>query len=300
VVTVGGDGRTYVGGSFEGSIATGSNGVAQGDAGSDCYVIKLDPAGSDSRLHIAGAGNCQVTGLVTQGDDLIVAGRYTGQLMIHSGVPESQHTSLDGWNGFVARFRDGRFFDWLATLGDDVAGCASGDTQLTGLAADAQGMLYAVGHTSQCLGVRGTSEGLLASGLSAYQPFVARVTPEGSVVSSGLGVPGFDGSTSRLANAIAVSPDGSYVVTGSVTVGTVARTKRGSSDVWLARYTSDANLLWSEQFGDVGLDYGFACDTDAEGYVAVAGRFAGSLAIGDAKVVSEASGGDAFVARLAR
>jgi hypothetical protein len=294
-------GNVFVGGSYSGYVATGAGGLPNSDAGSDCYVLEFDGNNNHlSSLGVRGSGDCEVTGISSDGEDLIVSGRYTGTVDFAPGTASARFTSASGYNGFVVRYRGSRFYSWSASLGDNAAGCAASSAEATAVDVDDSGNIYVAGHTSACLGVTGASQGLLASGLTYVQPYVAVFTPQGAVYTgAGLGL-GTTVQQNRYANGFRIVPGGGFVVVGnSVTITIVNRRVVRNSDVWVGRYVAVGMPIWSETYGSTGQESALACDADANGFVAVAGRFSSSLAIGDASQLLDAGNGDAFVARLA-
>jgi len=82
------------------------------------------------------------------------------------------------------------------------------------------------------------------------------------------------GNADRL-SAVAVD-DASNVYVGGSTSGTFAgESSAGEADAFVARFDAFGNMLWVRQFGTSGSDGVTAADTDAAGFVYVAGSTAG-------------------------
>ncbi|MDJ0573485.1 MAG: SBBP repeat-containing protein, partial [Pleurocapsa sp. MO_192.B19] len=81
----------------------------------------------------------------------------------------------------------------------------------------------------------------------------------------------FGTSNSDLIRRIATDNDGNLYLTGS-TGGDLAATKQGeSTDAWVAKYDSDGNQVWIEQFGTDILNTPFGVDVDDDGNVYLSG-----------------------------
>jgi hypothetical protein len=75
------------------------------------------------------------------------------------------------------------------------------------------------------------------------------------------------------------------------TDGDIGAANAGSSDVFVAAYTTGGRGIWTKQFGSATLDYANAVATDGRGAIYVAGLTNGALA------GANAGRGDAFLAR---
>jgi len=70
----------------------------------------------------------------------------------------------------------------------------------------------------------------------------------------------------------------------------------GSGDVYVAKYTSDGNLIWIEQIGGAEFDRGNGIATDNYNNCVVTGRFDGTATFGDTSLISNGYN-DIFVAK---
>lgn len=82
---------------------------------------------------------------------------------------------------------------------------------------------------------------------------------------------------------------------GSVDFGGGLLMTKGGTDIFVARFDSDGNPLWSKRFGDAQDQDTTAASLDGDGNVLVTGRFDGSLDIG---TVSYSMNTDVFVAKV--
>ncbi len=110
---------------------------------------------------------------------------------------------------------------------------------------------------------------------------------------------GIDASDEGI--AVVTDDAGNILVTGdfygpNAVFGDTALISAGSSDIFIAKYNSDGNLLWAEQAGGSSGDFGADIDTDISGNIVATGRFWHIATFGDT-VLSSPGGGDIFIAR---
>ena len=117
------------------------------------------------------------------------------------------------------------------------------------------------------------------------------------------------GTGTEEGNSIAQDAAGNLYVTGSFTgqaqfgedaASTTLRAV-GSSDIFLAKYAPDGELLWVIGMGGTGSDIGSDVEVDAAGNVFVTGRFSNSVDFdpgAGSTLLTSNGGSDAFVAQL--
>ncbi len=194
--------------------------------------------------------------------------------------------SLDGPSCAYAGDGIGGTVSWVRQLG------SAGDESLRTMVADGSGG-YVV------LGGYGTRDGVRADyGTGPLPdedgPVLARYRGDGSVV----WVRSFPVEGGISASRLAVAPDGSIVVTGSyfsgpvdLGAGPLPPVERGGSNLFVARFDSNGQTLWSRGFGAVrggtpGRTHPYAVAVDAAGDVVVTGVFVGLLDLGGGVLVS--------------
>ena len=138
----------------------------------------------------------------------------------------------------------------LGTVGIDIT---------TGSATDSFGNVYVAGETSGSLG--GDNAG-------SYDVWVVKYDSNGNQQ----WLQQFGSSSLDAALGIATDNEGNSYLAG-VTTGDLAATNQGLEfyDVWLAKYDSDGNQLWIQQFGTEVVDATFAIDVDDDGNVYLSG-----------------------------
>ncbi len=118
------------------------------------------------------------------------------------------------------------------------------------------------------------------------------------------------GSSSDYGNSITTLADNSIIVTGrfldSATFGQgepneTVLISAGDSDVFIARYNPDGNLVWVKQIGGIDWDRGNGIDSFSDDTSVVCGRFSDSATFGQGEpneiVLNSAGGNDIFIAR---
>jgi hypothetical protein len=97
-------------------------------------------------------------------------------------------------------------------------------------------------------------------------------------------------------NALALTPKGGVVVTGSTTADLATTSvANGNTDTYVAQYDANGNQVWLKQFQTLSTNQANAVSVDASGNVYVGGQVSGGV-IGLGQVKS--GGTDAYVAKL--
>src|SRR5437867_4686294 len=180
-------------------------------------------------------------------------------------------------------------FRWAAQAG------GSFDDFSRGIAVDAAGNSYVTGAFHDVATFGDTI--LVSSG--GYDIFVAKYDNAGNVLwANAAGGSGFD----DYGLSIAVDPAGNCYVTGAfsgqASFGTNALINVGGSDIFLAKYDSDGNLLWVQQAGGVSLNSGRAVAVDAQGNSYITGVFQGTGPFGNTNLTAHSLADyDFFVAK---
>ncbi|MEW6566477.1 MAG: SBBP repeat-containing protein [Spirochaetota bacterium] len=145
----------------------------------------------------------------------------------------------------------------------------------TALAVDPGGNIIVAGYTGG---------NLFGSSAGKNDAFVRKYDPKGTE----LWRRQFGSAESDLAAALAVDAEGNILVAGS-TEGRLSGSYAGNEDIFVRKYNSKGNELWTRQFGSAEYDFAKALAVDAGGNILVAGITWGNLA------GSSAGDYDAFV-----
>lgn len=115
----------------------------------------------------------------------------------------------------------------------------------------------------------------------------------------------FGGSGTDLSNGCTSDGHGHVYLTGytasaGLASGGYQNTIGGSNDAYLARFDSSGYLLWATYYGNTGDDQGYACVTDASGYVYMGGKTSSTAGIATTGAAQTSNGGgvDAFLVKF--
>jgi hypothetical protein len=258
----------YVAGSTRGNLAAPNQG------GLDAFLVRYDDAGNQVWARQFGG----------TGDEFIwtVASDLDGGAVL-AGYTESDLAGFNGWrDAFAARYDASGTQLWVRQFGT-VRSDIARDIILWRDPATAQSGLYITGNTAGDLA--GPNAGSNDVFLAALHPGT------GSTLWSRQ----FGSDLSELGRGLALDtttqPPGVYIVGDTYGALPGGGGSAGGLDIFLTRFDSAGNQLWTRQFGSSAADFGFAIAEDGVGGVFVAGATAGDLA------APNAGSYDAWIAR---
>ncbi len=256
-------GNIYVSGQSLGDLGGPNNNVGQ-NLGSteatqssivpttDSFVTKFDSDGN--QLWIEKFGTAELDdfyNIAIDQDGNVFAGGPT-----MSNLEGEDAELYDSW--LVKLDNDGQL-EWLEQFG-------SLDYEfLWDIDTDTEGNVYATGWTLGDLG--GENAG-------SYDIWLAKYDSNGNQL--WLEQFGTSGDDSSLLGGIDVDSNDNIFLTG-YTDGNLGGLNAGSYDAWAAKYDSNGNQLWIEQFGTPDYDVGLTVTTDISGNLYVTGFTEGSL-----------------------
>ncbi len=261
------------------------------DTDLDVFVAKFTPAGAPVwARNFTNSGNDRGYGIAVDGQGVVVVGSFSNGIDFGGGELFSQNAMVDA---FVVRLSASNgAYQWARQLGAPDGNEAAYATAIT-----PNGLVVVVGYAVQSVDFGG---GLLAA-LGGSDGWVAAysATSGAHVWSRRVG-----GMANDYAYGVAVSPDGTIVVTGAFE-GTanfggtsIVPTGGSGSDVFVAKYTASGSHVWSRGMGGTGTDVAEDVAVSPAGNPIVAGYFYGTANFGGASVTS-AGMADAFVTKLA-
>ncbi len=143
-------------------------------------------------------------------------------------------------------------------------GSVSGD-YATSIAVNSSGEVFIAGYTSG-----GIDEKTNAGGSDA---FLAKYSSSGEYFFTKQ----FGSSSDDYAYGVAVDTSGNIYVTGYTRGGLDGNINIGAYDVFLTKYDSLRNKLWTRQWGSSSNDYGYSVTVDTSGNVFVTGDISGDV-----------------------
>lgn len=154
----------------------------------------------------------------------------------------------------------------------------NGNESVSTVATDALGNTYITGsYTSSYINFGAFS--LLNSFSGTADIFLVKIDPSGSVVWAKT----FGGADGDQGNGLAIDASGNVILTGwfasaSITFSPTVLNNLGtaSSDLFIAKYDSDGNLIWAKSTGGSINDRGYAVSCDANSNIFVTGWYTSS------------------------
>jgi len=287
-------GGTYVTGYFYGSTMTfSSTTLTNSSTGyADLYLTKFDANGNVLWAKSAGG----------TGDDLpfaiavdvwgnsYVTGYFSGPT-ITFGSTTLTNASAGSNDVFIVKYGASGNVIWAKSAGGTNSDLANS------IAVDQSGNSYVTGSFYSSSITFGST--ILTNANAGFTDmFVAKYDPNGNVVwakSSG-------GSNYDAGYGVAVDASGNSIVTGSfnsptMTFGptTLTNANAGFSDMFLAKYDADGNVLWARGVGGSSYEVGFSVGVDASKNCHVTGYFSSPSVTFGSTTLIKVGGPDIFV-----
>jgi hypothetical protein len=258
-VAVDGLGNAYLTGYTYGSLG----GANAGDA--DAYLTKFDITGNELWTRQFGTSSFDfgVSVATNNSGDVYVSGRTDGDLV---------GPNAGSGDAFLIKLDDSGNEVWARQWGTSELEAG------VSVAVDAEGNAYITGQTLGSLAE--TNAGLADA-------FLAKFDVMGNVVwTRQMGTSSFE-----ISHSVAVDLAGDVYITG-FTYGELAGTQIGPNDLYLFKFNSAGDELWSQQIGS-GRDSGWSVTVSSAGNIYVGGSTTGEL--GPTRVGGE----DAFLIKFA-
>lgn len=285
-VKIDGDGNVYVTGYFQGSATFGATALeSSGDL--DMFLAKYSASGDLLWVKKAGGeGYDRGYALDLDADgNVYVVGQFTRLAFFNASTVVYAGDVTTGT--FLVKYN------------------ASGDVIY---ARNSTGVSYSEGNA---LVVTGTGESFISGSFSETMKFgtttleaqgdldlfIAKYNADGTLAWAKR-----EGNTGTEANrGMSLDPSGNVYVTGffngTTTIGSTTFVSAGDRDIFLAKYNTAGDNLWTIKAGGPGRDRSYAVNHDASGNLYLTGDFMGSFSIGSNTLVAS---GDAeiFVAKV--
>jgi hypothetical protein len=295
---------TYIAGEYKGTLDLGGsptcNFGASNGGSVDIFVAKLDGTGACTRgAHMGDSSYQSIAAMTIYGADLILAGTYAGSLSFGPGACNLGAAS--GTSDVFVTKLDGTVFNcqWAKRYGDSTSSAGLINQIGHGVGVLSGGDVVMTGWFDGAIDFGGGT--LTASGIDTF--LVRLASANGAQVWAKR----YGGTADQYGFAVAVDPTDHIALTGgfygTIDLGNGTLTDidgtNATADVFVARFDSSGNAVWSKRYGDTAHQTGVAVASDGAGNVVVTGSFKGTVNFGGADLVdSNNASNDLFVAKL--
>ena len=172
---------------------------------------------------------------------------------------QAHSRGLGGYDAFVSKFDPHGNQIWTTTFGTPTTDYA------WSVAVEKQGGLYVLGHT------RGALPG--QTHLGSEDVFLRKLDSVGEEVWTRQ----FGTELRDEPSDVEVDDKGNVYVAGITRLALSGQNKIGNEDVYIRKYDSDGNELWTRQFGTTGTDQISSIALDSRGHIYVVGPTSGAF-----------------------
>lgn len=268
------NGFSYVTGKFQNTLAIGDTSLVSAGI-ADIFIAKFDPMSNLVWARQAG-GPLEDQGIEIGIDSMgsvYAAGRFEGTAQFDTVTA----VSSGNVDIFVVKYDANGNFQWVNILG------GSRDDRCRGLSVTPEGYCYIGGRYR--LSTKLNS--FILTGVGEEDAFVAKLNVTGEV----LWAQTFGGIRKDFGEDVVADQDGNVYITGSyfqfIVFPDTTLDNLGDEEIFLAKYDTDGNYIWSRSFGSSERDYGEALSVDEYGNVLVSGAFSGTGIFGKDTIYSE-------------
>jgi hypothetical protein len=254
-----------------------------------------DPAGCSPlpttviawQKQLGGAGQELARHLAVGADGtVLLVGNFADTIAL-GGAPLKSHGDSDA---YVASYTQSGIFRWSTSFG------GLGTDEALSVAVGPGGEVYVLVSFTQTVDFGG---GPLTSKGGADIALVKL-----SVVGKPVWALALGGASDDVPVDVAVDQEGNVVLvgefTGSTNLKTTKLTSAGTTDVFVASFTSAGDLRWAKSLGGAGEDGGGGIGVDAHRQLYVAGYFSGDALLGGTASATSLGGADVFVTSFDR
>ena len=264
----------YVIGNTSGDLAAANQG------GDDVWVAKYDTFGQQQWIRQYGTpGLDTIFGVDSDAEgNVYTAGYTTSDLGATNNNDSPDAPNPYTTDSYVTKFDSEGNQLWITQFG------TVGLDDTYSLAVDHEGNIFTAGHTDNDLA------GPNAGEAGVYDAWISKFDSDGNQLwTQQFGSPDYEFNWD-----VDTDSEGNVYSVGW-TAGSLEGSSAGGYDVFLAKYDTDGNQQWIEQFGSAGSDHGFALDIDSNDTIYVTG-YTDDVLEGDNAGGDIVGADDAFVA----
>jgi hypothetical protein len=264
--------------------------------GDDIYLAKFDSNGVHRWSKRFGGSDYDWVHsvVVDSSDNVYLAGDFKSQSISFGGNPlNNVDQTLSSGDLFVAKFDSNGNHLWSKRFGGD------DHDIIYSLAVDRSNNIYITGSFKSTSITFGQTTITNASSKNE-DIFLVKLDSNGNVVWA----KGFGGSLNDVARYVSVDSSGSVYITGyffssTINFGGGTLTNSGGDDIFLVRFDSNGNHLWSKRFGGSNYDESYCISVDNTGNLYIIGGFSSSDINFGGCPSSNAGGSDIFIIKHA-
>ena len=244
---------------------------------SDIFVLKLDLAGNFVwARRMGGAGADGGDGIAVGADGSVyTTGFFSGTADFDPGTNSSTLASAGNYDVFVSKLDSAGNFVWAKRMG------GTGNDSSSAIAVAADGSVSTTGYFIGSVDFDPSTATVFLTSAGAEDVFISKLDSAGNYVWARQ----IGGTSSDIANGIAVDRAGSVFVTGSFSAtadfdpgtGVSNLTSAGSTDAFVLMLDTFGNLSWADRIGGAAADSGSAITMASDGTIYASGSFSGTV-----------------------
>lgn len=268
-------------------------------------LVTLPGAGAwdDSSLAITtfgGTSNEETLSIAVDGNgNIISSGFFNGTVDFNPGAGTESLTSLGSIDGFVSKLDSAGNFLWAKSIGN------SGGDNAKSVAVDSNGNVLIAGDFSGTVDFDPSDGTTNLTSNGEGDIFISKFDPAGNF----LWAKGFGGTSVDSGIFLAIDRSGNIAVTGIFSnavdfdpgVETSTLTSDGDWDIYVSKFDTNGNLLWSKRRGGTGRDIGDGVAFDSAGNVYSSGIFSGTVDFDpglETSTLTSAGSNDVFLSKF--
>jgi len=275
------NGNVFVTGCFfSSSITFGTTTLYNSSGWNDIFIVKYDPNGNvlwAKKSGGAGVGEWGHSVATDVNGNVYVTGVYTSQ-SISFGSIILNNSNYANSQVFLVKYDSAGNALWAKTS-------SNGSGYGQSVATDINSNVYVTGEFYGTLNLNGT----LVYSSGVVDMFVAKYDSNGNILWTKSG----GGTYFATGKSIATDIVGNIFVTGSfqdtTVLGNDTLVSNGVYDIFLVKYDSNGNVIWTKGAGGNYYDDGFCTTTDVNGNVYITGGFRSDSIIFDSTVLNHSS-----------
>lgn len=289
-------GNTYISGTISGATTFGSY-VLNTTNGSDAFLVKYDSAGTVQWAKKSNSGTCNVNSCNSMAIDpagnIYIAGYFACNIGFGSYTLTPGPGS--GYSTFVVKYDPSGNVVWARR----VVSTVYGNVEPGSITTDAAGNVYLVGTTESIQDIDLGTDTIHGTGYNNV--YMVKYDANGNVLWGQCPpLTGWANSSSIRADRFnGLYYAGSYK--GTITFGSHTLAPDTVDRIFLAKYDTAGNVLWSKDFGSDTASAASCLSIDMNSNVYLAGEFwSDTLVIGGASLVNDSTGhtADVFLAKF--